>query len=246
MQETAPPAYVVTALMFPKSADYSLTARRLRSNYRIYVPAWADAMKIVAELVVIACAIGSFLCGCANAKFYRGADLSSAAKPTIIRGVPTVAQTDKYSCGHACLASVAIYYDVPFEMVEERILLGAEQERALSAGELVRAAESLGLVAFAYEGTFDDLQDNLQKNRPILALINAPPKVANYPAFEWAAETGAGLAAQPHWVVVVGLGPNAEVIIHDPNKGLLAMSKETFDKQWHKQSRMAVLAGKRL
>lgn len=245
MQETAPPAYVVTALMFPKSADYSLTARRLRSNYRIYVPAWADAMKIVAELVVIACAIGSFLCGCANAKFYRGADLSSAAKPTIIRGVPTVAQTDKYSCGHACLASVAIYYDVPFEMVEERILLGAEQERALSAGELVRAAESLGLVAFAYEGTFDDLQDNLQKNRPILALINAPPKVANYPAFEWFVETGAGSSALPHWVVVVGLGPDAEVIIHDPNKGLLEISKDSFDKQWSKQSRMAVLVGQR-
>ena len=198
------------------------------------------------RLAMIVLAIGIWFCGCANARFYEGADLSLAPESTIIHGVPIVAQTDKYSCGHACLASVALYYEVPFATVEEVTLSTAQREEDLAAAELVRAAESFGLVAFGYEGSFDDLKDNLQKNRPVIALLDTPPKVANYPAFEWIAETSTAAVAQPHWVVVLGLGHNGEVIIHDPNKGLLAISRKTFDKQWQKQSRVAVLVGKRL
>ena len=203
-------------------------------------------MKRAVGLAMVAVGIGGVLCGCANARFYKGADLSLGAKSTIIHGVPTVSQTEKYSCGLACLASVALYYDVPFTTVEETTLSAAGREESLAATELVRTAESFGLVAFGYEGNFDDLKDNLQKNRPVIALLDTPPKVAKYPAFEWVTETSTGVVSQPHWVIVLGLEHNGEVIIHDPNKGLLAMSRETFDKQWHKQSRVAVLVGKRL
>ena len=203
-------------------------------------------MKGAVRVDMIVVGIGIWLCGCANARFYEGADLSLAPKATIVHGVPIVAQTDKYSCGRACLASVALYYEVPFTTVEEVTLSGAQREEAWAAAELVRAAESFGLVAFGYEGSFDDLKDNIQKNRPVITLLDTPPKVANYPAFEWIVETSTTAVSQPHWVVVLGLGHNEEVIIHDPNKGLLTMSRKTFDKQWQKQSRVAVLVGKRL
>jgi len=197
-------------------------------------------------LAMIAVGIGTALCGCANAKYYQGTDLSLAPKYTIIHGLPIVTQTDKYSCGRACLASVALYYDVPCTTVEELTLSATQPEQALTGAQLVRAAESFGLLAFGYEGSFDDLKDNIQKNRPVIALLDTPPKVAKYPAFEWVTETSTAVVAQPHWVVVLGLGHNGEVIIHDPNKGLLEMSAKTFDKQWQKQSRVTVLVGKRL
>ena len=203
-------------------------------------------MRFAVGLAIISAVTGMSFSGCANAKFYRGTDLALAPDSIVIHAMPTVAQTDQYSCGPACLASVALYYDVPITTVEQVTSADARREQALSAAELIRTAESFGLVAFGYQGSLDDLRDNLRNNRPVIALLDAPPRVANYPAFEWISETSTAFVSQPHWVVVFGLRYNGDVIIHDPNKGLLTMSSDTFDKQWHKQSRLAVLVGRKI
>ena len=106
-------------------------------------------------------------------------------------------------------------------------------------------ARELGLIGFAYEGSLDDLAMNLKKSRPVIVLLDDPPRTAYWPSFEWAEETANTLVAIPHWVIVIGLTPEEEFIIHDPRKGRLLMSAKAFEKIWKKQSRVSVLVSVR-
>ena len=203
--------------------------------------ATAVVAHVFAKALAIAMVVMSMCAGCANARYDRGSSIESLADTVQVYGVPPVAQSSKYQCGYVCLASVALYYNTSASKLVEGVLPEKFSGRPLSAKTLLEMAKELGLVSFAYEGSLDDLIINLKKARPVIVLLDDPPRTAHWPSFEWAEETVNTLLAIPHWVVVIGLTPKGEFIIHDPRKGRLLMSANAFEKVWKKQSRVSVL-----
>ena len=181
--------------------------------------------------------------GCANAKYDRGVAIESCAGLLQVHGMPLVAQSRQFLCGYACIASVALYYEVtPHELAK-----GPVQEefagRALTAKDLVAMAQGLGLLGFAYEGSMADLSKNLKKGRPIIVLLDKPPRTAKWPSLEWAKDVAEFAMVASHWVVVLGLTEQGELVLHDPRKGRLRMSSTSFEQAWKKRSRVCVLVG---
>ena len=68
-----------------------------------------------------------------------------------------------------------------------------------------------------------------------------PPRLGQYPGFEWWGDLAALPFKIPHWVVVVGFDTQGDVVLHDPNKGLVSMNRKDFLDQWKKRSQVAVL-----
>jgi ABC-type bacteriocin/lantibiotic exporter with double-glycine peptidase domain len=196
---------------------------------------------VFARALAIVMIVMSMCAGCANARYDRGSSIESLADTVQVYGVPPVAQSSKYQCGYVCLASVALYYNTNTSKLVEGVLPEKFSGRPLSAKELLEMSKELGLIGFAYEGSLEDLTTNLKKGRPVIVLLNDPPRTAHWPSFEWAKETVNTLLAIPHWVVVIGLTPKGEFVLHDPRKGRLLMSTKTFEQVWKKQSRVSVL-----
>jgi len=76
-------------------------------------------------------------------------ELETYSQVTLIRGVPPICQSEKYQCGYACLASVAIYYGVePDKLIADPI---SDQfaNKPLTGKELIKMAKALGLAGFA-------------------------------------------------------------------------------------------------
>lgn len=182
-------------------------------------------------------------CGCANARYDTGTNLDLYSNAVQVYAIPAIAQTDKYQCGYACVASVALYYQIPSVKLTSGAIAEKHIGRALSAEDLIGMAKGLGLVGFAYEGDVADLLKNLRKGRPLIVLLSHPPRVAHYPSFAWAEETAETPLAIPHWVVVTGVSPNGDIILNDPRRGRLRMSSETFMKEWNEKARVTVLFG---
>lgn len=182
--------------------------------------------------------------GCANAKYDRGIEIESYEKAVSIYGVPPITQTKNYQCGYACMASVALYHKIGIEKLTDGPIFKTFAHKPLSAKELVQMANMLGLEGFAYKGNLDDLLKNLKKRRPVIVLMDRPPRVGVYPSFEWAGDTASAFST-PHWVVVTGIIPNEKLILHDPRKGRLVMSVQAFTQEWEKPSQISVLVGVR-
>ena len=99
----------------------------------------------------------------------------------------------------------------------------------MRCGDLQQLAEHLGLQAFAYRGSMEDLRDNLQKGRPLIVLISQP-------VLPTGGLTGVSLinawnqwGKKPaHWVVVIGFTKDKAVILHDPESGPMEVKPEIF------------------
>ena len=182
--------------------------------------------------------------GCANAKYDSGIDIKSYREAVSIYCVPPITQSKDYQCGYACMASVALYHKTNIGKLTGGPIFETFARRPTTAKELVRMARMLGLEGFAYKGSLDDLLKNLKKRRPVIVLIDRPPRVGVYPSFEWAGDTASAFST-PHWVVVTGIIPNEKLILHDPRKGRLVMSVKAFTQEWGKQSQISVLVGVR-
>jgi len=183
--------------------------------------------------------------GCANAKYDRGYELDSFLDVVQVRGMPPIAQSKKYQCGYACLASVALYYDVNPVKLTETSIVKKFSGRPLSAKELLEMAKQFGLIGYAYKGSLDDLTKNLKKGRPVIILLGDPPRTADWPSFEWAQDTGGSMVAVPHWVVVTGLMPDGKFVLQDPRKGRLVITTKALMAEWKKKSSVSVLIGVR-
>lgn len=181
--------------------------------------------------------------GCGNARHYRGLDLSTT-QPASLISLPTAAQGGNNDCGYAALASVALYQHVPASRLVEGAVFEKFRGPRLSAKDLVEMAKMLELTAFGYQGSLEDLRENVAKGRPVVVLLDHPPRVGNYPSIEFFADLAAAPFVIPHWVVVVGFTAEDRVILHDPRNGLLSMSRRDFMQLWEKRSRMCVLVVK--
>lgn len=181
--------------------------------------------------------------GCASVSTFRGIPLGGDS--LYVSGVPPLRQDAQYACGPASVAPVGVHWGVSIEEFKTR----CPAARQDATGPDLRAiAESLGLQAFVFQGKLDDLRDNLRRGRPMIVMITKPPD----PALRGVGLLG-GLALAiservahpPHWVVVVGLLGDREIIVHDPASGPLQIKLAVFHEWWAKQGNLCVLIARK-
>jgi ABC-type bacteriocin/lantibiotic exporter with double-glycine peptidase domain len=160
--------------------------------------------------------------------------LAAAAEPAgVWLDVPFVKQ-EKDGCGAASIAMVMQYWQrqrgeqpVPGSNAAtiQRALYSSEA-RGIFASSLTSYLEGHGFRAFAFAGKWDDLQQHLQKGRPLIVAL----------------QPGSGSAL--HYVVVVGLDAEQSlVLVNDPaERKLLRQDRAHFEKEWKGAGNWTLLA----
>jgi predicted double-glycine peptidase len=158
---------------------------------------------------------------------------------TYVSGVPPIRQDKSYSCGPACVASVAAYWNVS---IAEFRAKHAQLADDTNGNSLAALGLDLGLHAFTYQGSMADLKENLGKGRPLIVMISQPllpdgdiTSVLLLSAWnKWGHKPA-------HWVVVVGTVGARSVIIDDPESGPLMIETGTFIRWWSSRGNLCVL-----
>ena len=170
--------------------------------------------------------------GCANARRFEGFELTSYQQ-TVFVELPPIAPPSKWQCGYASFASVALYHGVePRRLLAEDMVEPFARE-ALSGSGLLRLAELMGLAAFGYQGDLEDLRESIRKGRPVIILLDSPPRLSRF--------SGPSIARRGHWLVMIGMTPEDEVILLDPRHGSVVMRRSAFMKAWNRQRRLCVV-----
>ena len=173
--------------------------------------------------------------GCSNARRYGGLALSSYNQGELIP-LPGITQSSQWQCGYASMASVALYYGVKVDRLLADDLVALYSGKALSGRDLVRMAKMMNLDAFGYAGDLDDLQVNIGKGRPVITLLEGPPRLPGSLAVSF--------ANHGHWVVVIGTTDQSQIVLFDPNLGNIVMDEEQFLDAWNQEQRFCVLVGR--
>ena len=180
-----------------------------------------------------------FLCGCTSVGSFRGISLTGDS--LYISGLPPIRQDKVYTCGPACVAAVASYWGVGLEKFRAACVAPPQDT---TGPDLKALAESLGLRALVFQGSFDDLQENLRQGRPMIVMIPQPPN----PGLRQTGLIGAlalmvseHVMHPPHWVVVIGVAGDQQVIVHDPAVGPLQIKAEVFQEWWRRMNNLCVL-----
>jgi len=177
------------------------------------------------------------LSGCTTVSSFKG--LALEEDTMYVSGLPPIKQDRNYACGAACVAAVAAFWNVPLADFRAKYpSLTADT----TGQDLQVLATELGLQAFAYRGSMDDLQENLRQGRPLIVMIPQP-------LIPDGGLTGTTLlnawdkwGPKPnHWVVVVGLTKDKSVIIHDPASGPMAVKLAAFQEWWAMKDNLTVL-----
>ena len=171
-----------------------------------------------------------FISSCANSKYFAGVQLPPL-QASLINIIP-IKQTKTYTCGYASLASVALYYDVALTSLTEGELQEKFSNKNLSVKDIIEVGTILQLKVFAYQGNYSDLQKNIKNGRPVLILLKKPLNIYNFPSLNWTIEAYLSLFKESHWVVVCGSIPDNKIVIHDPLRGFLTVSRQVLEKEW--------------
>jgi ATP-binding cassette subfamily B protein len=119
-----------------------------------------------------------------------------------------VRQHDQSDCGAAALATVARHHRIPVSLEQMRTLAGTDRVGTNLLG-LVQAAEKLGFSARAVKGPYDALP-----TIPLPAIVHV--------------RTDEGLG---HFIVLHRHSKTA-VVVADPARGILTLSRDEFCKRW--------------
>ncbi len=177
------------------------------------------------------------LSGCASVGRFRG--LAIGDDSLYVAGLPPIHQDKNYSCGAACVAALAAYWNVSESQFRAKCPRMPENT---SGHDLQQLAADLGLGGFVYRGSMEDLTDNLRKGRPLIVMIPQPvvPEGGLTTAClingwnQWGKKPS-------HWVVVLGLTKSKAVIIHDPESGSMVIAQSAFEKWWAQKGYLTVL-----
>jgi ATP-binding cassette subfamily B protein len=122
---------------------------------------------------------------------------------------PIIKQHDITDCGAACLAMISKFYGLKMPISKIREVAGTDKQGTNALG-MIKAAEQLGFTAKAVKGD--------QK-----AFFSEFPK----PCIAHVVVDGSLL----HYVVIYKITAK-QVIVADPDKGLVKYTPEEFFKQW--------------
>jgi ABC-type bacteriocin/lantibiotic exporter with double-glycine peptidase domain len=144
--------------------------------------------------------------------------------------VPFVKQQGK-GCGAAAISMILQYWSRHDAIVEssaydpDRIMerLFSKQAGGIFASEMEKYFEDHGFRVFISEGTRSDLENHLQKGRPLIVCLDEKSL---------------------HYVVVAGIDSNRKLIfLNDPaQKKLMQMDWADFEKMWGAMKHWMLLA----
>lgn len=147
--------------------------------------------------------------------------------------VPFVHQPAE-GCGAASIAMVMQYWAAQLktqagEDSDVAAILQALYSRkahGIEASAMQQYFEAHGFRVFAINGTWNDLQEQLRKGRPLIAAIRPPGQ------------------RQLHYVVIDGVDPaHAAVMMNDPGeRKLLTEERARFEKDWSATHNWVLLA----
>jgi ABC-type bacteriocin/lantibiotic exporter with double-glycine peptidase domain len=188
---------------------------------------------------------GIHLPGCADATQYVGVELNEEA--FLIEGVPSIRQGPELSCGPACVASVATYWarGVPPNLCEA---VAPFRKSDTSATDLCAAAKAVGLDAFAFCGTLEDLEVNVRKGRPVIVMACCGAigdTVIPLPYYPTIKRLLYDLWPPKHWTVVIGTIGDEWFVIQDPDAGRYQVRKERLMSGWKRNNCVMVLLAPR-
>jgi ABC-type bacteriocin/lantibiotic exporter with double-glycine peptidase domain len=145
---------------------------------------------------------------------------------TMVENFPLVRQVDSDDCGGAALASVLRFWGHPVtpESVEKAV---GGKNRRLRAGDMAAHARELGLRAYVFNGTMNDVVYELKQGRPIIVGL------------------GKELATKKvlaHYEVVVGYEPQKRlVLLLDPGLGWQIDTFDGFNEEWARSGRVTLV-----
>jgi predicted double-glycine peptidase len=161
------------------------------------------------------------------------APLSGQAPSGVWLDVPFVAQP-RDGCGAASLAMLMQYWagqehtaanaDSNVSGIQHALFV--PKEHGITASSMVQYLEQHGYQAFAFPGTWDDLESHLRKGRPLIAALK--------PAGQ----------SQLHYVVIDGIdSEKGLVMMNDPaERKLLTEERTVFEREWSATHNWLLLA----
>lgn len=156
----------------------------------------------------------------------RAAALEADPAWKFVRGVPFIPQREDSDCGPAALAMVLSHFRVKTSLAEVAALSPPDKV-GVRAGGLRDVARAKGMEAFVVEGNFNDLVDQLSRDRPVLVGLAKPIT---------------GGRALAHYEVVVGIDrTDKKIVTLDPSRGLRENSLEGFAKEWVPTGRVTLI-----
>lgn len=161
--------------------------------------------------------------------------VSSAAVSTRVwLDVPFVKQ-EKNGCGAASIAMVMQYWlkqqgrsaNDSAQATQIQGALYVPDADGIYASAMERYFQEHGFRVFSFRGDWGDLQQHLQKGRPLIVALNA--------------SEGDGSL---HYVVVAGMDPEQGLLLlNDPaRRKLIKQSWSSFEKQWSATGKWTLLA----
>jgi ABC-type bacteriocin/lantibiotic exporter with double-glycine peptidase domain len=157
-----------------------------------------------------------------------------AATPGVWLDVPFIRQ-EKDGCGAASIAMVMQYWlkqqakpvEASADAVEIQRALYSSKDHGIRASDLEAYFQQHGFQTFAFAGKCDDLQQHLEKGRPLIVALKP-----------------SALETSLHYVVVVGVDPAQGIVyLNDAaERKLLKEDRASFEKQWKAVKQWTLLA----
>lgn len=145
----------------------------------------------------------------------------TAAQTLTVPAVPYLPQSEAL-CGGATLAMVLRYWGVPDVRPEDFAGSLTPEGTGIPADALRQLAEARGFRAFAFSGGRPEAVSQLEKGRPLIALLSTAP-------------------GRHHYVVVLAWA-NQRVLVHDPAVGPFRIIPEgEWETRWNPTERWALL-----
>jgi ABC-type bacteriocin/lantibiotic exporter with double-glycine peptidase domain len=167
-----------------------------------------------------------FVCSCGV--------LSAAVSAGVWLDVPFVKQ-EKNGCGAASIAMVMQYWQKQNGRSASDSAQATQIQRALYvpgadgiyASAMERYFQDHGFRTFSFSGDWEDLQQHLQKGRPLIVALKP-----------------SGVGDALHYVVVAGLDQeHGLLLLNDPaRRKLLKQDRSSFEKQWSAIGKWTLLA----
>jgi ABC-type bacteriocin/lantibiotic exporter with double-glycine peptidase domain len=158
------------------------------------------------------------------------ADVARQPGWVVVSGVRLIRQESTHDCGAAALAMVLERWGIPDSAAEIRRTVAAPAGQGLPAGGLRQFARDKGLHAFLVSAGPADLTHEIRANRPVLVGL-----VQRY----------TGNRGYAHYEVVIGFNSaDQRLLLLDPGNGPREDHLVTFDEEWRRAGRLAlVVAG---
>jgi ABC-type bacteriocin/lantibiotic exporter with double-glycine peptidase domain len=147
--------------------------------------------------------------------------------------VPFIAQ-EKDGCGAASIAMVMQYWlrqqgrsvGNEADVAQIQRALYSRQAHGIYASQMERYFRDHGFQVFAISGDWSDLQQHLEKGRPLIAALRPSGR------------------APLHYVVIAGLDSQSDlVLVNDPaQRKLLKQERSSFEREWSAAGKWTLLA----